>query len=168
MDIKELELSDSNKAILKFFNNGYKIGVNGDIYNHKGKKLKPRQNTYGYLIFRLRLDGKLKILSIHRLQAYAKYGTEIFNKDLVVRHIDSNKLNNNINNICLGTQLDNMRDKSKILTPIWASHPKYDYASIRKDRERGMKYSDIMTKYNISSKGTISYIINSTFRQHPI
>lgn len=31
---------------------------------------------------------------------------------------------------------------------------------IREDRANGMSYIDLMTKYNISSKGTLSYIVN--------
>ena len=30
----------------------------------------------------------------HRLQAYQKYNNEIYNKGIVVRHLDGNKLNN--------------------------------------------------------------------------
>ena len=32
--------------------------------------------------------------------------------------------------------------------------------AIKHDKTSGMSYKDLMAKYNISSKGTISYIIN--------
>jgi hypothetical protein len=35
--------------------------------------------------------------------------------------------------------------------------------SIRKDYEDGMSYSNIMIKYNISSKGTVHYIIHKEY-----
>lgn len=33
--------------------------------------------------------------------------------------------------------------------------------NIKSDREKGMSYKELMNKYNISSKGTLSYIINN-------
>lgn len=35
---------------------------------------------------------------------------------------------------------------------------------IIKDHEDGLSYREIMNKYNISSKGTLSYIINKRLR----
>lgn len=78
----------------------------------------------------------------------------------MVRHLNGNKLDNSFENIAIGTQQDNMLDKPKHKRIEWASHPKYDYESIKKDRLLGMTYRELMNKYNISSKGTISYIIN--------
>ena len=45
-----------------------------------------------------------------------------------------------------------------------AGHKKYpdDIVSlIKSDREKGMSYKELMNKYNILSKGTLSYIINN-------
>lgn len=41
---------------------------------------------------------------------------------------------------------------------------KYDADIIRADHQAGLSYRDIMKKYNIPSKGTISYIINKAKR----
>lgn len=40
------------------------------------------------------------------------------------------------------------------------ANKKYSDEAIKHDKTSGMSYKDLMAKYNISSKGTISYIIN--------
>lgn len=46
----------------------------------------------------------------HRLNALKKFGNEMFDGGIVVRHIDGNKLNNHSDNIMLGKQSENIRD----------------------------------------------------------
>ena len=153
-------MSKNNRNILICFNKGYVIDEYGNVKN-KDKLLKCSVNINGYLKFSIRTKTESSTpVFVHKLQAYFKYGNKIFEKGIVVRHLNGNKLDNSFENIAIGTQQDNMLDKPKHKRIEWASHPKYDYESIKKDRLLGMTYRELMNKYNISSKGTISYIIN--------
>lgn len=50
-------------------------------------------------------------VSEHRLVALKKYGPELFmTGSIVVRHLDGDRLNNEPENIAIGTQKDNIRD----------------------------------------------------------
>ena len=86
--------------------------------------------------------------------------------------MNGNSLDNSKNNIAIGTASDNAIDKSpdtRRRVSMIASRATSDkikrisdevVLEIREDRANGMSYIDLMTKYNISSKGTLSYIVN--------
>ena len=66
---------------------------------------------------------------------------------------------------CWGSHSDNMNDVPKEVRMKAASNANKKYSdelveAIKHDKTSGMSYKDLMAKYNISSKGTISYIIN--------
>jgi len=110
------------------------------------------------------LKGKHTKLFIHRFLMYVRYGNKIFNYD-TIRHLDGNKLNNSDSNLKLGSQKENMLDKPKDKRKKWTSHPTYNHVAIIKARDGGMTYKEIMEKYNIKSKSTVSRIINKSLAQ---
>ena len=79
---------------------------------------------------------------------------------MVIRHLDGNSLNNKEENIEIGTSSDNMFDipekvrikKSALANRIYSNEL---IKQIRKDKELGLSYKDLMKKYNIKSKGTL-------------
>jgi len=79
-----------------------------------------------------------------------------------VRHLDGNPLNNRVENIEIGTNSDNMMDIPKAVRITKSSHPTHTHQMIIEDRKKGYSYSQLMGKYNISSKGTISFIIKNS------
>ena len=90
---------------------GYKVtedgvfcGVRNNILIHKNK---------GYLCVSIKVDGKNRWLFAHRLQAYQKYGDDIYQKGICVRHLNGDKSDNSLENIAIGTNRDNMMDKPK-------------------------------------------------------
>jgi hypothetical protein len=101
---------------------GYKISSNGIIYScwypvkygrKKGvwKKLKPAKNRYGYLYVDLSSAQGIKRKTIHQLVATTFI--ENTNQLPIVRHIDSDPTNNNINNLAWGTVKENIHDQIK-------------------------------------------------------
>lgn len=68
---------------------------------------------------------------IHRLQAYIKYRELLYQKDIMVRHLNGNKLDNSWDNIAIGTAYDNAQD-----------------IPIEKRRERGVKIHNTRKKRN--------------------
>lgn len=79
---------------------------------------------------------------------------------MVIRHLDGNSLNNKEENIEIGTSSDNMFDipekvrikKSALANRIYSNEL---IKQIRRDKELGLSYKDLMKKYNIKSKGTL-------------
>jgi len=147
------------------FDLGYKVEKDGTCISKSGKILLGTINN-GYKTISTKLLGKTIKVRVHRLQAYQKFGEIIFNEDIVVRHLDGNGLNNSWDNIEIGSYSDNMMDKPKEERIRIASNANKKYSDelvleIKAYRNLGHTYKEIMEKYNISSKGTISNIINN-------
>lgn len=95
------------------FNKGYRINKDG-IVNYKDKEVNGFIRKV-YKIFGFRtIEGKRQHCSFHRLQAYQKFGDKIYEKGIVVRHLDGNPWNNTWDNtwdnIEIGTAHDNRMD----------------------------------------------------------
>lgn len=133
----------------------------GEIIGLKGNVLKPSKSPSGYLSVTMKTpENKTTRLYLHKLQGYGKFGDKIFIEDIVVTHKDGDKINNSSTNIILGIRSEdkvNILDVNRLKK---LGKPKHDHKAIIKDRKDGMNYEKIMTKYNISSKGTLSFIIN--------
>lgn len=156
-------LSEISNFLVISYNKGYRVSDSGDIINPKGILLngtickKYKQIAIRYL-------GKRLNIPVHRLQAYQKYGDLIFQNGVEVRHKNGISTDNSRDNILIGTHQENMMDIPKEKRIINASNPLYNHNSILKDRLNGMFYKELMGKYNISSKGTISFIINKSLK----
>lgn len=107
-----------SRAVLRYaFSEGYIVTVAGKILNTNTgiyrsiyyRKPSKGQTTHAY--FSISFHGKKMAVACHRLAAYQKFGTAVFWWDIVVRHKDSDAKNFKLDNIILGTQADNMRDK---------------------------------------------------------
>lgn len=151
---------------------GYTVDREGVVYKPNGdeQKLRASGNT-PYLMFSLRHEGKVLNIPVHRLQAYLLYGELLFEKGVVVRHLDGNPTNNKISNIAIGSSSENSMDRPRELRLATAKKAnkastivtrKYNYEAIKKDRADGMNYQKLMKKFGITSKGTVSYIVNNS------
>lgn len=143
---------------------GYTITSDGTVYSPKGNMVGTHGRD-GYRYFSFRMDGKIVKVYFHRFQAYIKFGDTLYEDNMMVRHLDGNYLNNSESNIDLGTNSDNMMDIPKGVRVSRSSNASKKYSdelaqAIKLDKENGMSYKELMIKYNISSKGTLSYIIN--------
>lgn len=152
---------------------GYSIDANGVVYNNKGKIMKPCILN-GYKSLRIRYGRNNKIVNIRygRFQAYMKFGEKIYEDNICVRHLNGNSLDDSWDNIMIGTHTNNMQDKPKSVrvkasaiasNKRKVSYPKDKIIAIKKAHKEGLSYNQIMEKFNISSKGTISYIINNKY-----
>ena len=152
----------------KAYAKGYRIDFNGEV-SYKNRIVKGWINNTGYRCFVYRdNNSEIKHCNYHRLQAYQKFGDAIYEENILVRHLDGNKLNNSINNIEIGSTHDNMMDQPKNVRKEKAIKAtknmiKWDYKKIRKMHEDGLSYREIMVKTGITSKGTLSYIINKRY-----
>jgi hypothetical protein len=107
----------------------------------------------------------------HRFIAYQKFGNKIFDKTLMIRHLNGNSLDNSWDNLELGTNQDNQMDipKDKRIqrsSKGGKASKKFSFEEIdqiREEHQSGLSYSELMIKWNISSKGTMSHIINHEY-----
>jgi len=153
-------------------NKGYRA-KEGRVYNPKGIPLSLRKTSSGYLDFGYYKKGKGKVrLRVHRLVAYQKYGNVMFEEGIECRHSDSNIGNNIDDNILIGSHSENMLDRPKkyrMAQSVIASEAakektiKYTNEEVEKIRElydKTRSYKKVMRIFNITSKGTLHYIIN--------
>jgi len=166
-------MGKSNDILIYAYDRGYRVDVTGDVISFTGRKLTPRICTTGYYIISIRVPWEIFSVKfkVHRLAGYQKYKDKIFEKGMQVRHKDNNKLNNSLENILIGTQSQNMMDIPK---EIRLAHAIDTSNHIRKFSDEKMaemlyfyeetkSYKQVMEKYNISSKGTLHYMLNNTY-----
>lgn len=156
-----------------YFKKGYTIDDNGNCYNPDGKSLNPFL-TKNYLHVSIRLSkDKTKIIKVHRIQAYKKYGSALYEPGIMVRHLDGNNVNNKVDNIAIGTNKDNQNDIPKDLRSKRSynagikvnKYSKEFVEEIRNKHNNGYTYRQITEEYNLP-KSTISYIINHEYLTH--
>lgn len=149
-------------------NKGYYVNKDGKLFNSTDNELSLNTNNKGsgYLSFNIRINGSKPTRSfVHKLQAYQKFGEKMFINGIVVRHKDGNSSNNSYDNILIGTQSENMQDIPSEKRIISASNPKYNHKNVIESRKSGLTYKEIMIKFGIKSKGTISFILNKSLEK---
>lgn len=169
-------MSNLNKILLFSYEKGYRV-VDGKAINPKGKELKLWKNKKGYLSFGIRPNWIEKRtvyrVYIHKLVAFQKFGEKIFETGIKIRHLDDNPINNLDYNIEIGTNHDNQMDidpEIRLARALKATVKLRKFTDlqielIRQDSKiNKLTYKEIMKKWNISSLGTLSYIINNQYK----
>ena len=110
-------MSLSSDFLIAAYEAGYCTDSAGNLFfNENIVHLKVSKNSgIPYYYFTFRQNNRTLPIYLHRLVAYQKYGSKIFDKSLVVRHLNSNSLDNSHTNIELGTYSDNAMDRPKDL-----------------------------------------------------
>ncbi len=165
----------SQKVLIKAKNIGYRVTKEGDVYSpFSNKKIKLFGNGHGYKAFSVRLLGYSFSVPVHRLVAFQKYGNKIFEKGIQVRHLNGDSRDNSHDNISIGTAYQNAMDKPKevrIRCAINAASylKKYDYKKVKEyHKKNGGSYKKTMEFFDISSKGTLHYILNKKKLEKPV
>lgn len=154
-------LSGRKRSVIDAYEKGYRVDENGNLISFTDKRRKTREDSDGYLGVSYRVDGECSELKVHQLMAYQKFGGRFLNEDLVVRHLDGDPSNNEPENIALGTPSQNAMDKPKEQRIKDASNPQYDYGAIKEFYKETESYKQTMEEFDISSKGTLHYILNN-------
>lgn len=90
---------------------GYKVTKKGEVIGISGKILKTFLNQEGYEIFTAILNGSNRKVRVHKVQAFQKFGSEVLEKGIVVRHKNNIKTDNSWDNILIGSHKDNVEDR---------------------------------------------------------
>lgn len=172
-----LGMKKTNLILLYAYEIGYRCDEQGNVSSKKGT-INPYINNRGYACFSVKVSPPIhhksasKVVPVHRLQAYQKYGNEIFGENIHVRHLNGNPLDNSHGNILIGSASDNSMDIPKhlrIKNAINASNKirrftDSEILEIKKfHKENKSSYKETMSKFNISSKGSLHYILNSEY-----
>jgi len=160
---------------------GYRVNEEGEIFNPKGMKLKVTSvNNKRYPQVNFKYKDKKYYVRMHRIAAYCFYGDEMFEENVVVRHLNDDKTDISKQNIALGTQAENMADmseesrlissekkrayaiKNDIIPPRNTKIPDEIIPEIITLLDRGYSYRKLADKYDVHHS-TI-YYINKTRR----
>ena len=132
----------------------------------KGRLLKGNVSSAGYRRFKIRYNGEVVHTTAHQMVAVAFLGPCPPDKNQVA-HWDGNPKNNHVSNLRWATAADNTADKIR-----HGNHRKGnkkftddDIRGIRKMRNDGCRYVDIMDKYR-TTKSNISSILSGATWSH--
>lgn len=148
------------------YQKGYMVDNNGGLVS-KTKQVKLKLSS-GYFYFSIRIDKSTRNVAVHRLQAYQKYGEKLFDDCIEVRHLNGIRTDNSWDNIAIGTHSENMMDipeHIRLANAIYASSfmKKHNHKDIIQWYiNNGKSYKKTMQKFNISSKGTLHFILNKS------
>ncbi len=150
---------------------GYEVTPEGVVIGLKGNALKLMGDERGYLVFTY--DKTAPKMSVHRFQAFQKFGERLYGEGIVVRHLDGNPHNNHIDNIGIGTHSDNMQDRrpeDRLAHAMLASShlrklTTEDVVAMREARAAGASLKDLSARYQMGM-GTISDIVTGKQRRH--
>lgn len=88
-----------NKKIFKSDNKEYVVCDDGNIYDSIGNFIKPTETNKGHLFIPIRINGKSRTKTIHRL-VFETFMGEI-PEGMIIHHIDGDKHNNSMSNLCM-------------------------------------------------------------------
>lgn len=140
---------------------GYRVTPDGRLLNPSGRELKQQVHRDGYRWFRF--AKKCPPVRVHRLQAFQKFGNDMFAPGIECRHLDGNRSNNSSSNIAIGTKSQNAMDKApavRMRAALNASRHvvKHSHAEVLAYLNSGHTYRQAMAHFGIKSKGTLFFI----------
>lgn len=153
-------------VILDYDGLKYTLYENGDIYSHKGTKLKVRPNPDGYAQVTVGITGNRKSIAVHR--EVAKNFVPNPNNYPEVDHIDRDRMNPSADNLRWVTRQQNIdHSAKKHIHGVYNPNAKLDIPTvlaIRKDFANGIKQSEIGKKYNVPWSTVHNIVIRNTWK----
>lgn len=156
------------------FERGYRAHPDGSVTNPRGKLLKCSIKwDQGYRVISFALG--LPPLKVSRLVAFQKFGEQIFQPGIQVRHLDGNPANDTAENIAIGTQFQNSMDvplaarRQNVANAITANR-KYDPLDVCNFYEQTLSYKLTMERFGVKSATTIYALLKNAgmgIRRHP-
>lgn len=151
---------------------GYYFDESLQLRNKDGNLVIGYINPSGYRVFGLTHNGKRITIRVHRMAAFQKYGLDIYNDGMEVRHLNNIKLDNSFENIAIGTHKDNYLDieendrRERVLrsAKTLSKHPAKEIINkkvdiVKKLKETGYSVREIMKIMNYKSPQAISYLL---------
>lgn len=164
--------SKNNENLIIAYELGYRV-INGEVFSKTGKRIKQNIAHNGYArfygVYGSRTNNTRTTFKIHthRLVAYQKYGEKLFDYECV-RHLDGNKLNNQPENITVGSLSENMMDipikkRIKVSSINGRKYTDKMITNIKQFYNNAKSYSLTMQNFGISSKGSLWHILKNEY-----
>ena len=159
-------MSEKNLFLIEAYKRGFRVSDCGNFISTKKGMHNQRSFKDGYPVIGVRIGKKTIKIYWHRIQAYQKYGDYLFKDGILVRHKNNCKTDCSYNNILLGNQSENMMDcpkEDRLKRSIYASSfiKKYSKDIVKEFHSKSNSYKKTMDEFNITSKGTLHYILNN-------
>lgn len=106
------------KDFIWAYNKGYRVNLDGEVVGISGRMRSLDFHKSGYKRFTVRRDNKCKGIFVHQLVAFQKYGVDMLQDNIEVRHLNGNCSDNRPSNISIGTASDNAMDKDRLLERV--------------------------------------------------
>lgn len=151
---------------------GYRVTKKGLVKSFTGRMLRLREHG-GCLEFTTSsVDVGPRSVQVHRLQAYQKFGLEMFSIGIRVRHRDGDRTNNHWENIILATTSEcrlaiprvrrlasarNARDTRRRLTMKQAKEIRFAYLY-------GMRVVTLCERYDLKQSAIYAIINNESYK----
>jgi hypothetical protein len=107
-----IALADRCEEASRPFGDFYAVTEDGEVWSiatGRWVRLKPRLTERGYGVLSLTVSGQRKDVRLNRVICEAWHGPAPF-PEAVARHLDDDRSNNVVTNICWGSQSDNVHD----------------------------------------------------------
>jgi hypothetical protein len=182
-ELEEAGLSKASGHIMYASARGYRVLRDGRVKSFTGRILKLRARFKGkgrralddpYLEFcAANEEGQARGVLVHRLQAYQKFGLEMFVSGLVVRHKNNITTDNAWSNIILGTYSENIMDKPAEVRRAQAQAAAIakrrltmeDARDIRLAKAQGAKATELCCEYQIGLSSIYAIVNNQSYRE---
>lgn len=155
---------NKREKVLLALEKGYSLTDDELIIGARGSVLSIKHDSGGYRLFQFKHRGKTTNVYYHDMVAYQKFGELLFAEGTVVRHLDGDKANNSFENIHIGTHSDNMMDikentrrKKALVASSFVR--KYNREEVKEFYNKN-GWANTLKHFKISSKGTLSFILN--------
>jgi hypothetical protein len=164
--LKKRDMSEKNLFLIEAYKRGFRVSDCGNFISTTVKKHPQRVLVNGYPVISVRVGKKTLKIYWHRIQAYQKYGEDLFKKGIVVRHKNSIRTDCSSENILIGNQSQNMMDcprEDRMKRAIHATSfvRKYSKDTVKEFHSKSNSYKKTMNEFGITSKGTLHYILNN-------
>lgn len=170
-----MELSTINRSVVVAYDRGYRVQINGDVVSPSGKTIKlSHTGKRKYLKFNIRAENTFRVVLVHKLQAYQKYGDRVFTEGIVVRHLNGERFDNSFVNIEIGSYQDNALDipeKDRVQKAIKASYSKRkltnEEINIMVDLRLNEKvsYAELGRQFKLTKSAVRWFFINKVYTQ---
>lgn len=183
MELEDDLVSKAAGHIMYVHARGYRVLKDGQVKSFTGRILRLRERYKGrgrraedspYLEFcAANTEGQSRGVMVHRLQAYQKFGLEMFVPGLVVRHKNDLTRDNSWGNILLGTYAENIMDKPPEVRKAQAraaalARRKLSMSQARLLRQQyavGISVSDLCVEYSLGPSSVYAIINNQTYQE---
>lgn len=123
----------------------------------QGKILKPDINGSGYIRYKFYVNGKYKRILLHVIIVKLFIDPNFDSSKFDVDHMDRNRTNNSIDNLCIVSRSDNIKNMSKSWNGVKFNYVDDIEKSLIINKEAGIYYSLDLDKFYMYIQHTNKY-----------